>query len=323
MKRCSQDSSIKKKSSPIFIAVGLVIIAFLLYGCSIYYLIPSSLERGLFGDSFGALNTLISGIALIGVIYALFLQHRQLHEMQRSLGLQQQPMLSVDKFEFEIDRPAVFTSPSSPVCEALSRFHCALTLKNISEIPAINIIVSTILIIPLSKDELIINSIGEHFPVISGNSSVDAKTMLVPQVKRTALFQVLRKKDAYSLPRVQVEFVYRNLLGTCFRVRQALNIIMKDEIEEDLKAWHTAISSFSSTFQEELSAMEKNYSVFDKIKKKFNDSICEKKYLSLQPRAIPGEFDVSEITSGYYENFINAVGLPRLTFPHSSCPRRD
>jgi hypothetical protein len=52
-----------------------------------YFVVNSSLagwpERGLFGDMFGALNALFSGLAFAGVIYTILLQRTEL-ELQRN-----------------------------------------------------------------------------------------------------------------------------------------------------------------------------------------------------------------------------------------------
>jgi hypothetical protein len=51
-------------------------------GVLIYCLNPDWVTRGQFGDMFGAVNTLFSGLAFAGLIYAIFLQRKEL-ELQR------------------------------------------------------------------------------------------------------------------------------------------------------------------------------------------------------------------------------------------------
>ena len=50
-------------------------------------------QRGTFGDMFGAVNSLFSGLAFAGVIYAIFLQRRELretrHELKRTADAQE------------------------------------------------------------------------------------------------------------------------------------------------------------------------------------------------------------------------------------------
>lgn len=53
--------------------LGVVIVQVLL-GLWITRQLDSWTDRGTFGDMFGAVNTLFSGLAFAGVIYAIFLQ---------------------------------------------------------------------------------------------------------------------------------------------------------------------------------------------------------------------------------------------------------
>lgn len=61
--------------------LGLVVL-FPVYFFVVQYLYPDMVSRGQFGDMFGALNALFSGLAFLGVIYAVFLQRKEL-ELQR------------------------------------------------------------------------------------------------------------------------------------------------------------------------------------------------------------------------------------------------
>lgn len=313
----------KRRSSPIFIAVGSILITFLVYWFLILVLIPTWSERGQFGDAFGTLNTLVSSVALIGVVYALYLQQRQLKEMRRSVELQQQPVVAITASEFRIDRPSVFTSPENPSCSALSRFHCHISLTNVSEMPAINLVVNASLVIPIEERREVLKSIGEHFPLLASAEPVEEEIMLVPDEVYTTLFEALRRKDAFALPYVSIELVYRNLMGACFAVRQAYYVVTPDDIDADLKAWHAAISSFGATYQEDLLAMTKKDSppgAFERVKQNFAEKVGEKEHLSLKLVAIAGAFDARAITQENYDTFLETVGLPRLTFAHTVCP---
>ena len=48
-----------------------------------YQLEPASERRGQFGDMFGSVNALFSGLAFAGVVCALILQSREIHEQSR------------------------------------------------------------------------------------------------------------------------------------------------------------------------------------------------------------------------------------------------
>lgn len=60
----------------------VVITLQLILGIAIYFSMQDWTTRASFGDMFGAVNTLFSGLAFAGVIYAIFLQGKEL-ELQR------------------------------------------------------------------------------------------------------------------------------------------------------------------------------------------------------------------------------------------------
>src|SRR5690606_30526824 len=49
--------------------------------------LPEMSERGLFGDSFGALTSIFSGLAFAGMIYAIVLQSKELSLQREELAL--------------------------------------------------------------------------------------------------------------------------------------------------------------------------------------------------------------------------------------------
>src|SRR5687768_11808438 len=75
---------LKKVESFVFYIV-LVSIAWLLYAILIPRVYSEMTERGQFGDSFGALNTLFSGFAFAGIIFTIILQKRELALQRREL----------------------------------------------------------------------------------------------------------------------------------------------------------------------------------------------------------------------------------------------
>ena len=67
---------------------GLLIgIACAMLGFVVWRVLPDWTTRGQFGDMFGVVNTLFSGGALAGVIYAVLLQRRELQLQRQELGL--------------------------------------------------------------------------------------------------------------------------------------------------------------------------------------------------------------------------------------------
>ena len=84
-----QNPSNQVSSEPIrpFI-IGLCVIAFLVivYGLALLWLGVSWEQRGQFGDMFGALNTLFSGLAFAALAYTLHLQRTELALQRQELA---------------------------------------------------------------------------------------------------------------------------------------------------------------------------------------------------------------------------------------------
>lgn len=71
----------QNKSKNCLVAISAVFIILALYGISwwgINHFIPNTNDRGLFGDKFGAVNALFSGLAFAGLIYTIILQKDEL-----------------------------------------------------------------------------------------------------------------------------------------------------------------------------------------------------------------------------------------------------
>lgn len=69
------------KKNLIWVMLGGVACLFLL-NLSMVFFVPNDSTRGTFGDQFGAVNALFSGLAFTGLIYTIILQRRDL-EIQR------------------------------------------------------------------------------------------------------------------------------------------------------------------------------------------------------------------------------------------------
>ena len=66
---------------------GVVLLIQVIGGFAIYSFFEEWGDRGTFGDMFGAVNTLFSGLAFAGVIYAILLQRQELRLQREELEL--------------------------------------------------------------------------------------------------------------------------------------------------------------------------------------------------------------------------------------------
>lgn len=83
----------------VWIMLGGVVFLFLL-NFSMVFFIPNGNTRGTFGDQFGAVNALFSGLAFTGLIYTIILQRRDLELQRHDLKLQREE-LALSRKEME------------------------------------------------------------------------------------------------------------------------------------------------------------------------------------------------------------------------------
>lgn len=87
------------KKNLVWIMLGGVLFLFLL-NFSMVFFIPDKEIRGTFGDQFGAVNALFSGLAFAGLIYTIILQRRDLELQRNDLKLQREE-LALNRKEME------------------------------------------------------------------------------------------------------------------------------------------------------------------------------------------------------------------------------
>jgi len=71
----------KKFNILILFALGAILIQ-LIYGVAMFYMIGTETGRGTFGDMFGAINALFTGITLAGLIYTIYQQQKDVTAAQ-------------------------------------------------------------------------------------------------------------------------------------------------------------------------------------------------------------------------------------------------
>ena len=79
------------KKNIVWVMLGGVIALFLL-NMSLIWVVDAPDWRGTFGDQFGAVNALFSGLAFAGLIYTIILQRRDLELQRNDLKLQREEL---------------------------------------------------------------------------------------------------------------------------------------------------------------------------------------------------------------------------------------
>ena len=81
-KDCNKNDTETSKTAPII----LIVIVITLWAGS-GFILHNAENRGSFGDMFGAINALFSGLAFAGIIYAILLQRKELSLQRHELSL--------------------------------------------------------------------------------------------------------------------------------------------------------------------------------------------------------------------------------------------
>lgn len=87
------------KQNLVWVMLGGVLCLFFL-NLSLIFFVPDENTRGTFGDQFGAVNALFSGLAFAGLIYTIILQRRDLALQRDDLRLQREE-LALTRHEME------------------------------------------------------------------------------------------------------------------------------------------------------------------------------------------------------------------------------
>lgn len=69
----------------LYLFIGLIVVIWILSWIGVNWLYDSGEKRGTFGDQFGAVNALFSGLAFAGLIYTILLQHEELSLQRQEL----------------------------------------------------------------------------------------------------------------------------------------------------------------------------------------------------------------------------------------------
>jgi len=85
-----QEETTQKEANPFKLA-SLIMLIIIIWLCTLiggYASFDNWAERGQFGDLFGSINALFSGLALAGIIYTIYLQKQELSLQRTELTLQ-------------------------------------------------------------------------------------------------------------------------------------------------------------------------------------------------------------------------------------------
>jgi len=331
---------------------GVVIAIWLIFLLLAWLLFPDWATRGTFGDTFGAVNSLFSGLALAGVIFALLLQRTelglqreelrmnrkvmegQLSEMRSARQTQSQPMVIPAATKFKVERPRFFYAPPSDEYSAQARYFASFSIHNPTAFPAVVIDCRARLHIPLQESNPFVCGAIDNFVdvlVQKSNAEEEDRTfdfMFVEDVGGK-LFDALRQSDPRNVPLVLFTAYYRNVVGTYFQVQQIFRVYMNTGKSIELQKCHSAIASFNADHSSELREMKRMTphssewsEIFESVESQFNAKL-QHAYLDIELpiEPVPGRFDVRVLTPEEYREAIGTTQYGQRIIPGAyDCP---
>lgn len=88
------------------------------FGFAVHYAIPDWKDSGVFGDTFGAINSLFTGLAFAGLLYTIVLQSRELKLQREELALTRQQLTASVASQKE---QAAYTLLAAQISAAISK----------------------------------------------------------------------------------------------------------------------------------------------------------------------------------------------------------
>ena len=332
----------------VWLCIGIASL-WLLCTVAIYWLFPDWQTRGTAGDSFGAVNALFSGLAFVGVIYALLLQRKeltyqreellatrkvseaQLAEMRTSRELLAQPLPIPDVEILKVERPRFFYSPPEQEHNAQSRYTVAPTFSNPTQYPATRVNVRCF--VQFGEPRKILGATDIFMPIVAAGANIDdPKTrpdFLFAGDTSGLLYDSLRQRDPRKVPVILVMVLFKNVIGAHFQLAQAFRIYTNEEQSEQLRIWHTGIAGFQAKYKHELAHLqdlkrkgrEEEWSeVFQRVKNEFAESVPGEDAMFIRAIAVPASFSVEHITSDKYEKEMEAASYSQFIGSVYNCP---
>lgn len=107
-----------KEHWPLPLLIISVILINIGFGFAAHHYFPAWSESGVFGDTFGAINSLFSGLAFAGLLYTILLQSRELKLQREELALTREQLTSSAASQRE---QAAYTLLAAQISAAISK----------------------------------------------------------------------------------------------------------------------------------------------------------------------------------------------------------
>ena len=313
----------------VYCAIGsffILIIAALCFVVIYMFLIklkyPDLNQRGVFGDSFGALNSIVSTVALIGLWLTVWLQFREAQE-DRKRGLEHDEkerrwreeelrnqrrsfwlVLILSHVSGEIGSLS-FTKNGSLALSGQIR----LGYKNISDVPLFNVAMLTHY--QSAGDSKSISSAGGPIVPYIEDDSAKEKRFDLDFVERHNY--AIKLSNAFIRGReraIDVQIIFSTAQGFCYCLDESLYICLAHQSDMvRLKNWDEAIEfAFNARSNQTKDIGQMRMQILENALKKHGAAVTDKIELAFETQ--PLKHEIREITKEVYNSMIATCPYP-------------
>lgn len=261
------------------------------------------------------LSFLLAAISVITVIVSLKqngkmiqISSEQISEMIKEHELSLQPIVAFSCPQFIVEKPRLFYSPPEDEYKIISRFRFRVEVKNISSAVAVNFVCTGVNIFKENNESLMEESPSKRINILADNS--EKLDFMFLEKKRGETFSCLREGNTSKVPQGEFVAVYRNTSGGAFRMRIRYIIYPGKEEIEEIKKWHSIVSSAYVDYKEELIKLKKGNDkedvLFNQLKEIIDQRGGEKKEIQIDCIELDRYFTYEPISLEEYEKAVGS-----------------
>ena len=272
-------------------------------------------------------------VAILTVLYVyttskqIEVANEQLAEMKQDRIVHDQPLIEVKNEAFSIERPRFFYTPPEDKYSFQARYNFSLEIINSSQYAAVSVDVNARLLVRENDTYYALQSSTRRINILPSQRHEKISFGFAGD-EITRLFESLRALQTDFLPKIEIFIYYKNLSGGCFKSKKVGHLVPKEEIENDLKLWHSKINSAYIDEKENiilLTQMKKDRKMeawnelFEKIKSTFDRQLGDEKKIVIEFLDIPEKFLLKSISNKEFEEEILTHGFPHYVHKLPNC----
>lgn len=232
--------------------------------------------------------------------------NKQLEEMKYDRAMSEQPLLTVEKMKFSIEKPRFFYTPPEDEYSFQSRYVVTADLKNCSNYPAVSVDATVKLEVKQQKEVFVLPTVARRINILAPGESHPVNFQFSGD-EITWIFDALRSSHTQELPIIRYELTYGNLCGGFFQLAGQAILAPKEDSLETIRQWHSRINAAYVEEKESISLLRKIKGTgewekaFNRIKSNFSSSLAVGSEVEVDCLELPEKCTICSITAEQYK----------------------